>query len=157
MELLHVTGDFLPLHQSNWKVMAAMTNFRMLVRWADGFVMDGLNDIKEEVFIDSLLAAVDVAQHMVSDFSVNDGSDGFSGALLGLNCCLDGVVLIVCFDFCFCMGELDLGGIPSGTGLSGGLSRMLLVVMNSIYWIWRSALVWAYMRSFMPSPRCVSL
>lgn len=88
-----------------------------------GSIADSLNDTREEVFSDFHVAAVDVTQNMVGDFSANNGSNGFGGTLLGSNCCLDCVVAIVGLDIYLCMGELDLGDIAGGTGLSGSFVK----------------------------------
>lgn len=94
----------------------------ILVEWVDGSIADRLNDTREEVFIDFHVAAVDVTQHMVGDFSTNNGSNGFSGTL-GSVCYFDFVVAIVCLDVYLCMDELDLGGISSGTSLCGSFVK----------------------------------
>lgn len=110
MELLHVTGDFLLPVKLEGDCRDDQGQ-HVMVRLSDGSVMDGFYNVREEVFVNSLVAAINVAQYMVGDVSAKDGSNCLGSTFLGSNHCMDGIVLIISFNFCFCMGELVLGGI----------------------------------------------
>jgi hypothetical protein len=114
----------------------------------DGSVVNGLYYVGEEVFVNALVAAVDVTQHMVGDVSAYQSQDGFGRTLFGSDRCLNGVVAVI-----------SLRWVASPAALASVVAsfRILSVVIRSVDWIRTSSLVWASMRSFMPCPGCVSL
>ena len=63
--------------------------------------MNCLNDFREDEFIDSLDAAISVAEDLVSDLCAYNVGDGFSRTLLGTKGCLDGIVVAIGFDLDF--------------------------------------------------------